>query len=194
MTPELSVIIPLRPGSKPRLGSLKKQQTQIEIILAWDKWENANAARNHGVQFARAEYLLFCDDDIDWFDGAIDHMLAFLKAHPDAAYVYGGYTLGENLRCNREFSTPALLRSNYISTMSIIRASCFVPFDRTIERLQDWDLWLTLLENGKTGVYCGKPVFTTAIRDGITQNGKISYDDAVAVIRRKHAKLFTQSI
>jgi len=66
---------------------------------------------------------------------------------------------------------------------------CFLPFpgwDESIERLQDFDLWLSILTPGKLAVNCGRRIFSTARRDGITQNGKVSYQDAWQRLKEKH--------
>ena len=188
---DLSVIVPIRAGGDPvmTLDSLRDQQVSMEIILVWDRWDNANKARNHGWGLARAPFLLFCDDDIRWKPGALRHMLQTLKDRPEA-YVYGAYCLGDKyIQCNRNWDEKYLFRENYISTMSIIRSECFPGFDPELKRLQDWDLWLTMLQQGHTGVYCDMLVFDTAIRDGITNGGIASYREARARLQEKHTAL-----
>ncbi|MBI5729247.1 MAG: glycosyltransferase [Candidatus Magasanikbacteria bacterium] len=38
------------------------------------------------------------------------------------------------------------------------------PFDESLRRFQDWDLWLTLLEEGKTGVFVPKVLYKKIVR------------------------------
>lgn len=94
--------------------------------------------------------------------------------------------MGGKTQCNKEFDAERLLQTNYISTMSLIRRVAFPGFDERIQRLQDWDLWLTMLGQGKTGVYCGATVFSTKERDGITRNGSMGWDEANKIIKQKH--------
>jgi len=89
-------------------------------------------------------------------------------------------------QCNKEFSAERLLQTNFISTMSLIRTEAFPGFDERIQRLQDWDLWLTMLEQGKIGAYCGATVFSTKVRNGITKNGRMGWDEANKIIKQKH--------
>lgn len=85
------------------------------------------------------------------------------------------------------FDREELKKHNYISTMSLIRAEDFSGFDEKIKRLQDWDLWLTMIEQGKTGVYCGKRIFST--KKGTEHKITAGYEDykkAYDIIKRKH--------
>lgn len=192
MTPELSIIIPLRAGAKPThtLHSLGLQTYQrFEVVLSQDEHGNANWARNRGFELVspHSKYLLFCDDDITWHPCALERMVGKLETARHAAYAYCGYRIGERVQCNREFSATVLRRQNFISTMSVIRRERFIGFDETVTRLQDWDMWLGMLSRGDVGVYCGEVLFETYMREGITYSPKsISYQDAVGIIMRKH--------
>ena len=87
----------------------------------------------------------------------------------------------------------------YIHTTSLIRKKDFPGFDENIKRLQDWDLWLTMLEQGKRGIWIPKYLFT--VHPGGTmskwmpkifvryfkRNKKVhSYLDAVEIVKKKH--------
>jgi hypothetical protein len=61
-----------------------------------------------------------------------------------------------------------LERDNYISTMSLMVAWIFEPFDERLERFQDWDLWKRLLRRRITGTYVDAVLFRTPRRPGIT--------------------------
>lgn len=47
----------------------------------------------------------------------------------------------------------------FIHTTSLLRRNDFPGFDENIKRLQDWDLWLTMLEQGRTGVWLPEYLF-----------------------------------
>jgi len=70
--------------------------------------------------------------------------------------------------------------------MSLIRTKDFCGFDENIKRLQDWDVWLTMLEQGKVGVQCGFDLFTTTTGHGITNNSSEDYQKAQQIIVKKH--------
>lgn len=44
------------------------------------------------------------------------------------------------------------------------------PFDTSLKRFQDWDLWLTLLERNKTGVFIPEVLYEKVVgtREGIS--------------------------
>ena len=184
----ISIIIPVRKDGSPEitLKSLAGQAPDCEIVIAWDTFAcGANWARNRGAERARGKYLLFSDDDITWYPGAIATLHLCLMLNPEA-YAYGSYEMAGKIQCNVPFSAERLRRTNFISTMSLIRRECFPGFDENIERLQDWDLWLTMLAAGHTGAYCGKLIFSTKVRDGITENGRVSYEEARRIVSEKH--------
>jgi glycosyltransferase involved in cell wall biosynthesis len=173
--------------------SLRKQTLQnFRIVSATDtEKRGANYVRNEGFEneWRGEEFVLFSDNDINWMPDALERMLAKLQATPDSSYCYGGYLLDGHTFCMQEWDAEQLKKGNYISTMSLIRADDFPGFDEDIKRLQDWDLWLTMLEKGKKGVYCGGLVFETYVRNGISAGVDISYEEALEVVIRKHSEL-----
>lgn len=190
MSPSLSIIIPIRQGGNPAptLTSLAASKFQdFEIICSWDHAGNANAARNAGFRLASAPLVLFSDDDITWKPDALARLVSTLGDNPDAAYAYGSYTMGGRTFCDRPFDGQRLRRGNYISTMSVIRREAFPGFDESLRRLQDYDLWLTMLGRGHVGVYCGAEIFTTAVRNGITYApDSMPFDQAQRIVWAKH--------
>ena len=169
--------------AKITLESLPKG---IEIVQVKDKGKGASWARNKGFKQVKTEFVLFSDNDIKWSKTGIQSLLDALQEDDNASYSYGGYKMGNLVQCNLEFRADRLQMYNYISTMSLIRTKDFPGFDEEIERLQDWDLWLTMLDEGKSGVYCGEIIFDTEQKDGISQNGKIDLETAVNIIKAKH--------
>lgn len=141
---------------------------------------------NQGVQFARnigyysmqgyrCKYTLFSDSDVIWVDGALDKLVDELE-RSCLAYAYCDYGKGGDgtTFVAGDWSERRLRSMNYISTMTVIRSevleSCLRggcrPFDESIERFQDWDLWLSLLENGSRGAYVPETLFHTEFRSG----------------------------
>lgn len=202
MTPLISVIMPTRPRSsiEAAVASIMAQSCQdfeVHIIVDRD-FRGAPWARNQGLDVARGRYVLFSDDDVIWEPEAFAIMVQALEEADGirddgwtVGYAYGGYLqhLSESARKiigNEPWDYVKLRRMNYISTMSLLRATCARRWDTDILRLQDWDLWLTLAEEKIRGVWVGCAVFSTAHRRGITFGGTESWSHAVQVIRKKH--------
>ena len=187
---EIGIVIPVRKGGNPRttLESLARQTLQsFDVIVSWDRKWNANWARNKGFWMVENPFVLFSDDDIAWEPGALETLHQALLEHPEASYSYGGYFMpGIGEQCNAAFDAGLLRKRNLASTMSLIRTSDFIGFDESIQRGQDWDMWLGMLALGKIGVYCGRRIFTTEKRDGITYGSGVSWETATRAVRLKH--------
>lgn len=189
--PIISIVIPVRKGENAytTLNSLKNQTfKRFKVIIVNDEDEKgANWARNKGMELVDTNFVLFSDNDITWEPDAIERLYNTLKKNPRASYAYGAYEMDGKMQCNKKFDKAKLRVQNYISTMTLIRTKHFPGFDEKIKRLQDWDLWLTMLEQKRIGVYCGKRIFTTEVRSGITYGSGMSYDEAYAIVKKKHA-------
>lgn len=189
--PLISVIVPCRVGEEndSEATLLKQTYPNIEIIVVTDD-ENKGApfCRNKGFDLSKGEFVLFSDNDLQWAEDAIERLYLALMNDPNASYSYGSYTLEGKLIGHLEFDEEKLRDANYISTMSLIRRADFERFDETLKKFQDWDLWLTLLDKNKYGVFCGACVFSTKVREGITF-GKNALDGNQArdIVLKKHA-------
>lgn len=130
----------------------------------------APAARNRGEKEAKGDFLFFCDADAILDPQALEILLATLMANPEYSYAYSAFMWGKKLFKLGEFDPEKLKAMPYIHTMSLIRRSDYSPqgWDENIKKLQDWDLWLTMLEQGKLGIYVPQILFT------VTPGGTIS--------------------
>jgi glycosyltransferase involved in cell wall biosynthesis len=188
MTPEITVIVIHRKGESAdiTLNSLKLQTCPHKLVIVEDTGgKGAPWARNEGFKQVDTEFVLFSDNDISWKSRALQTMLKTLKM-TKASYCYGRYLLDQDVWSDVVFDKKLLKTKPYISTMSLIRTKDFPGFDENIKRLQDWDLWLTMLEQGKYGVYCHDLVFTTKFKNGISFGNTFNYVDAVLTIKKKH--------
>lgn len=159
---------------------------------------NANRTRNLGAARARTELIAFVDDDAVLAGDFLRVLARALDAHPEAGYAYCDslelafpdappvFSGAGRVQRPGEFDPKRLVRANFISTMSLVRRTVFPGFDADIRRLQDWDLWLTLLGKGVTGVYVPQTLFWNCHIDaGIT--ARESKDFWVQKITAKHA-------
>lgn len=186
---DITVVIPCRDRGRAEvtLATLAQQTLKpARILPVWDEGRGANWARNLGAAQAETPLILFSDDDIAWRPAALEILAGGLAQAPDTAYSYGAYMMGGKVYCDQPFDPWLLSRTNYISTMSLIRRALFPGFDESIRRLQDWDLWLTMLSRGHVGTYVGQILFETARRPGITFGGAVTWYEADLAIKQKH--------
>lgn len=190
ITPTITVVIPCRMGEDCdiTLWSLQEQSfKKFKIIIVPDQHNGANWARNEGFHMVDTEYTLFSDNDIKWSERALQWLVEALEENPDASYAYGVWSDNRGELSFEEFDPVELKKRNYISTMSLFRTEEFCGWDEDIKRLQDWDIFLTMLKMGKVGVNCGQRIFTTVTSStGITNDSSEDYQKAKKIIQEKH--------
>ncbi len=175
----------------------------------------APAARNRGFAASKGEYVIFWDADTIAHPDMLKKMFEVLQKNPQAAYAYSQFKFGWKTIKSRNFEIEKLKQVNYIDTTSLIRRSSLSPpsyqegvggvaegpFDVSLKRFQDWDLWLTLAEKGKFGVFISEVLYEKVVgsREGIstwlpkfmyqlpwkTKQVK-KYEEAKQIIKNKH--------
>ncbi|TAK04672.1 glycosyltransferase family 2 protein [Patescibacteria group bacterium] len=156
------------------------------IVVCTQRHGGAAAARNEGVRMSSGELLFFCDADLLLDPRLLEKLGAALAGHPEASFAYCGFRWGGKTFGMRAFDAEAVKRNNYISTMSLIRRGDFPGFDPSLERFQDWDLWLTMIARGKKGVGVPEVLFTVQTRGSMSHRGGLSRLRATRIIRKKH--------
>jgi glycosyltransferase involved in cell wall biosynthesis len=182
------------------------------IVHAWgdrvqyiqQKHAGAPAARNRGFSLSKGEYIIFPDADQEMKPHMLSCMKQALDEYQVASYAYSEFKWGWKHIPSVPFDPIRLRQMNYIHTSALIRREHFPGFDESIKKFQDWDLWLTMLERGHTGVYIPEVLFTVMPNGGISKwlpqsvyqipwhrfGIKIKaiddYNEAQEVIRKKH--------
>lgn len=166
------------------IAALARKYKAMTILNNVNK--GAPSARNLGETLTKGEYLLFCDSDVELVPTALQCMLQTLHSNPQASWVYCNYMLGDVLKSYWEFDPTKLYRVNCFSTMSMMKHEHFPGWDESILRFQDWDMFLTMYENGLIPVYANQTLFRALDRrDGITRSG-ISEKEAITALKKKH--------
>jgi hypothetical protein len=161
----------------------------------------------NGFERSTGSLLLFCDADVMAEPTMLAEFQKALEIHPEASYAYSSFYWGRKRFPSRPFDPEALRDNNYVNTMSLIRREHFPGFDLSLKRFQDWDLWLTMLEQGRTGTLVDAFLFTVQQdhgRHGISHwipsflyripwkklgwmpRAIRSYEDARAIVKKKH--------
>jgi glycosyltransferase involved in cell wall biosynthesis len=197
----------------------KNKNLNLNLSLKTLRQENkgAAAARNCGFRESSGAYVIFWDADTVAKPDMLEKLKKQLDEHPEASYAYSQFKFGwKKFKC-QEFNADDLKKNNYIDTTSLIRRSALVrpsqggsrgvlagPFDPSLKRFQDWDLWLTLLEQNKTGAFVPEVLYTKIVhgRKGMSswlpkffyklrpQSKKIQeFNEAKKIILKKHSLL-----
>lgn len=141
-----------------------KKYNKLNIRIITTENRGAPSARNTGFEITTGEFVIFWDADTVADRQMLEKMVAALEMCPAASYAYSAFKFGFKTFKSQPFSADALKQSNYIDVTSLIRKNDFPKFDMAIKRFQDWDLWLTMLENKKTGVYIPEILYKKFVR------------------------------
>lgn len=167
--------------------------------------QGAPIARNNGFKQSTGQYVLFCDADLVMKPDMLEKMVKVLDANPNISYVYSSFKFGWKKFRLWEFNAEKLKQMPYIHTTSLIRRECLSgfsaqggPWDPNLKRLQDWDLWLTMLERDHVGKWIPEvlfmvkaggtmsswlPSFFTKIPFGVKQK---AYQQVIFEVKQKH--------
>lgn len=197
----VSVIVPLIEKRKrffyDFVYPMIKTNNPYEIIIIDNEDVGVQEKRNMGAAKATQEFIFFCDDDIVLPSGYLALLHETLVDNPQYGYAYTDYQAivmypdihpkkANYYNKSREFDEELLKINNYISTMSLIRKNIFPGFDTSINRLQDWDVWLGLLNKGIIGKYVNNTGFIAYyLDDGITSS-RLCLKSARDALGRKH--------
>ena len=196
-------IIIVDDGSTDNLNITLEQYKNIfsyKLNILEQENKGANSARNHGYKSAKGEYLLFCDADLVLQANMMAIMLKTLKDNQSASYAYSSFRYGFKIFKLWPFSPERLKIIPFIHTTSLIRREHFSGFDENIKKLQDWDLWLTMLAKGHAGIWINKVLFK--VQTGGTMSAWLpsgaykllpflpevkKYNQALSIIKQKHS-------
>lgn len=134
--------------------------------------QGLGATRNRLFAEAAAEAVMPLDADNQLRPGFIEPALEVLAHAPDVAAVYGD-RMDFGLRSEHvkvgDFDADALLYDNYIDACALIRKRAWRECGGYEERLpepglEDWDLWLSLIQRGWRLHYLPMPAFDYRVR------------------------------
>lgn len=143
---------------------LSSSKPELNFYFLNQNNQGAPAARNRGASQAIGEFFFFCDADAVLDPVAFEVLLATLNNNPQASYAYPSFIWGKKVFKGRAFDPLELKKQPYIHTMALIRGADFPDsgWDESLKKFQDWDLWLTMLENNKFGVFVDQVLFSVS--------------------------------
>lgn len=174
-------------GPDPELEVLAKEFHVEQLVI---EHKNGSAARNAGMDRARGDILWCWDADCYMKPGHAKRMLEEFEA-TGADFVYSGYEMaeGQGEFLSEPFDVYSLQSGNYISSMAPIRREKAPRWDETLEAGQDWDYWLTAVEQGCKGVFVeGSGFITDTYQTGLSSDkwNRENRDNTIYTVRRKH--------
>jgi glycosyltransferase involved in cell wall biosynthesis len=236
MTPEISVIIPTynrRAMLLEAINSVLAQSVrEFELIVVDDgstdgtaeelmrlgeavrgeriEHRGPAAARNRGVEMARAPLIAFLDSDDLWAPTKLERQLAFMHENPgyaisqsDEIWIRNGRRVNPGVRHRKRAGDIfiASLRTCLISMSAMMmRADLFRSlggFDEIMMAAEDYDLWLRILIDHEAGLldeplvtrrggHCDQTSSTTPAIDRfrILSLTKLLADDQLSPARR----------
>lgn len=184
---------------------VKAEKTTLIVLNQENK--GASAARNRGFKKSNGDYIIFWDADTIAKPNMLEKMLFVLQNNSRASYVYSQFKFGWKKIKSHEFDPILLKKTNYIDTTSLIRRADFPTsgWDESLNRFQDWDLWLAMLAQNKTGVFAPEVLFKKIVgrRKGISswmpslafklpwKNKRIfEYERARKIVLKKYENIF----
>lgn len=174
-------------------GYIKKDQriTMVEL-----KEGNACSARNVGGEMATGEFISFFSSDFYMYPGALKKWEKEFKDHASADFIYSGYRLMKDGKMtdqyvpSRPFDTWELKMENYIDGGFPMRREVFekCKWDPEVKSLNDWDFWLTVIDNGFIGYMMPEPTYSAEVpkAGGLSYDSHANWIERVEQIKKKH--------
>ena len=155
-------VIVVNDGSTDKtIEVLEPYKNRIKLVNQIN--QGSNPARNRGLKEAQGELVIFCDADVRMKPEMLETLYKRLFEHPEASFAYCSFRFGWKLFKGVPYSIEQLRLENFAHTTSLVRRKDFPGFDEDIKRLQDWDVWLTMSEQGKSGILVDEVLFDVEI-------------------------------
>lgn len=132
------------------------------LLLGREDNHGLAAARNLGIESTRADKIMVMDADNMVYPRCLRVLADALDADPAAAMAYAtleAFGVDPGLRSEMAWYGPWLCAANYIDAQAMVRRSTYERHggyrdgDDWVYGLEDWDLWLRLLDAAEYGVH-----------------------------------------
>lgn len=183
-------VIAVFDGESPELEMVAKRYPKVLCFTI--EHGGAPKARNYGLDMAKGKYVCFWDADCYVKPEGPKRWIQEFESVQDADFVYFGYDFAregvEPFR-SESFNAYSLTCGNYICSMAPIKRSKALRWDESLEAAQDWDYWLTAVEQGLKGVWIeGSGFVTDTYESGLssTKWNAENREKTISIVREKH--------
>jgi len=149
----------------------KLKRKGYNIILQEN--QGLGKTRNNGIGIAKGKYILPLDADNMITPEYITKAVGIMEADPSISIVYSDRELFGNttgIVQVGEFDVMRIIKANYIDACAIYRKKVWETNHGYDEKMpaqgwEDWDFWLTAIENGFCFYYIPEPLFLYRVLD-----------------------------
>jgi len=190
-------------GSSDDTRQIVEAFADLRIRYIYQDNKGLPGARNTGIQAARGQYIAFLDSDDLFLPHKLEWQLDALETRPELGLVAGGHIeVDEQLHVLREVQPwhghPTLKFQDWLFACPFCPSAPLVPrgelesaglFDETMQRIEDWDLWLRMAHLGCAMDWIKEPVCYYRIHGGnMVRNVRLMKEGMVTMLE----KLFSQ--
>ena len=183
-----------RKKAEKTLKGYAKKDKRIRFICLEGEG-NACTARNEGAKLAKGRYISFFSSDFYMYPGALRKWKKTFEEHLDADFIYSGYGLMDHgKQIGNTFGEPfdpwRLRIENYIDGGFPMKREVWEAgaWDPAIKSLNDWDFWLTAIDNGFKGYLMPDQTYAAEMPrpGGLSYDSHANWLERVSQIKKKH--------
>lgn len=153
-------VIYINDGSTDNTDEAVKPYLNTITYIKHEKNADRQQRRNEGIVASHGEYIMICDADIVMRQDCLEKMHRALQDHPECSFAYSGFKWGWKTFKSFPFDLELLKKMNYINFASLVRREHHPGLDVSINKFQDWDVWLTMALQGRKGWYIHEILFS----------------------------------
>lgn len=154
-------VIYLNDASTDNTDEAIKPYLDRVTYIKHEKNVDKQITRNEGIAASHGDYIIVCDADVIMRPDCLEKMFRALQEYPECSFAYSSFKWEWKIFKSYPYDVERLKKMNYINMASLVRREHHPGFDVAILKFQDWDVWLTMLEQGHVGVYIPEVLYST---------------------------------
>ncbi len=177
---------------------IDRVQREGSALVIAQEHRGVSAARNTGISAASTDYVLCLDADDRLEPDSVALLLAALGEHHDVGYAYPGVRMfgavSRRWRIPR-FNSLALLAGNVVPYCALMPRDTWERaggYSEVVSSLyEDWDFWLSCLDQGIRGVYVPEATLWYRRRPGSALGrARAQHRSLRAQMRERHTRVY----